>query len=87
MPESVKFGQLEEFGFGPNIMRKTKICISCGRATSAENTMCLLCGKRLTGNTLFDYYKRMHVCCPVCDTILTSDARYCPHCGTKLDDH
>lgn len=84
MPESVKYAELEEFGFGPNIMKKTCICSSCGRTTDVTDGKCLFCGKGLPEGTLYDYYKQMHVCCSVCDTVLTSDSKYCPHCGTEI---
>lgn len=84
MAESAKYAQLEEFGFGPNVMKRTRICVSCGRASSTGNKRCLSCGKLLSRSTLYDYYKQMHVCCPVCDTVLTASANYCPHCGTQV---
>lgn len=84
MIDSVKYTKLEAFGFGPNIMKRTRICISCGKAVDSKKNRCLLCGTRLPDHTLYDYYKKMHVCCPLCDTVLTSDSKYCPHCGTEI---
>ena len=79
--EKAKNLQLEQYGFGPNVMKKTKVCPSCGQLASARSMICSRCGARLPFATLFDSYKRRHPCCPQCRTILTADTKYCPHCG------
>lgn len=38
MIDPVKYTKLEAFGFGPNIMKRTRICISCGRAVDSKKT-------------------------------------------------
>jgi len=79
--EKLKNLQLEQYGFGPNVMKKTKVCPDCGQLARARSMICSRCGARLPFATLFDSYKRRHPCCPQCSTILTADTKYCPHCG------
>ena len=83
--EKSKNRQLEQFGFGPNVMKKTKVCPNCGQLASARSVRCPQCGTRLPFATLFDRYKRRHPCCPHCGTILTADTKYCPHCGRSIN--
>ena len=75
---------MEDFGYGPNVMKKNKVCPKCGKMVSARLRNCSDCGERLAKETLFDYYKQQHDCCPDCDTVLTSDAMYCPNCGRMV---
>ena len=75
---------LLEYGFGPETLRRRKICPSCGRANSADRTDCADCGARLPENTLYDVYRSRHRCCPSCGVAVTDVARYCPECGTRL---
>ena len=84
MTEKSKNLQLEQYGFGPNVMKKTKVCLTCGQLASARSLICSHCGARLPFATLFDSYKRRHSCCPHCSTILTADTKYCPHCGQSV---
>ena len=84
MTQKMRFRNLERFGFGPNVMKKTKICVRCGQIVKTRGCACPECGERLPGETLFDRYKRGHRSCPDCDTVLTADARYCPHCGKPV---
>ena len=83
--EKLRNLQLEQFGFGPNVMKKTKVCTKCGQIAKARSVICAQCGAPLPFTTLFDSYRRRHTCCPNCNTVLTSDARYCPHCGKSID--
>ncbi|MBQ8369081.1 MAG: zinc ribbon domain-containing protein [Clostridia bacterium] len=82
--KSEKYLLLEAFGMGPNVMRKMKVCKNCGQIAGAWSIFCPACRKLLSGGTLFDTYRRMHVNCPHCKTVLASDTRYCPHCGRKV---
>ncbi|MBR6535490.1 MAG: zinc ribbon domain-containing protein [Clostridia bacterium] len=45
---------------------------------------CFDCGERLPKETLFDRYKRKHLKCQNCDTVLTADSLYCSNCGNLL---
>ena len=75
---------LLEYGFGPDTLRRRKICPSCGRANSADRTDCTDCGARLPEMTLYDLYRSRHRCCPGCGVAVTDVARYCPECGARL---
>jgi len=84
MFEESKFSELEAYGFGPNVMKKTRICSKCGRITDTIGDRCPHCGDQLRHFTLFDWYKKMHASCVICGTILSDDSIYCPHCGNKI---
>ena len=75
---------LLEYGFGPETMRRRKICPECGRANCAQDTRCTECGAALPEKTLYDFYRSRHRCCPGCGVAVTSVAVYCPECGTRL---
>ena len=85
MTEKTKNIQLEQYGFGPNVMKKTKVCLKCGQLSRKRSMICTQCGSWLPFATLFDSYKRRHPCCPQCSTILTADTKYCPHCGQLIN--
>ena len=82
--KSQKYIRLEAYGMGPYAMKKMKVCKQCGQITDVRKFICPMCRKILSGGTLFDIYKKMHVHCPYCRTILTADTRYCPNCGRKV---
>ena len=84
MTEKSKNLQLEQFGFGPNVMKKLKVCTNCGQIATARSIICTQCGTRLPFATLFDSYRRRHPCCPNCNTVLTAGSNYCPHCGQSV---
>ena len=51
----------------------------------AENrTDCISCGAALPKETLYDFYRARHRCCPGCGVVVTDVAVYCPECGTRL---
>ena len=84
MTQKVRFRNLERFGFGPNVMKKLRVCPRCGQMVKSRADICPDCGERLPKETLFDRYKRKHLSCPDCDTVLTADALYCPNCGSMV---
>jgi len=83
MAREIRFRNLEQFGFGPNVMKKTKVCTKCGQIAKTGTILCRTCGAFLPRETLYDRYKRRHTCCIWCGTVLTDDAKYCPQCGKK----
>lgn len=87
MMQESRFRNLEQYGFGPNVMKKTKICAKCGQISKTGAFFCRACGAFLPRETLFDRYRRQHTCCSRCGTVLTKDANYCPHCGLKTRFH
>ena len=82
--EETRYRKMEQFGYGPNVMKKSKVCPRCGKVADVSFLQCPDCGENLSDETLFDYYRRQHASCPDCDTILAPDSRYCPNCGKKL---
>lgn len=84
MTQKARFRELERYGFGPNVMKKNKVCVNCGKLVRASAKTCPECGERLSSETLFDRYKRQHKSCPDCDTVLSYDSRYCPNCGKQI---
>lgn len=84
MTQKTRLKNLEDFGYGPNVMRNTKVCAKCGQVIKASASFCPDCGERLSSETLFDRYKRQHKCCPECDTVLSPDSLYCPNCGKQI---
>ena len=71
-------------GFGPEVMKQTKVCRICGCSCAAGETYCEQCGSVLPKTTLFDLYRSQHLSCPACDTVVADDVRFCPQCGTLL---
>ncbi len=84
MTVKAKWEQLERYGFGPNVMKRTRVCPSCGRMVTNTCSSCPDCGMRLMKKTLWDRYRERHMCCDRCGTVLAVDSRYCPHCGRAL---
>ncbi len=78
--------RLLEYGFGPETMRRRKICPECGRANLAQNTHCTDCGAALPEATLLDFYRSRHRCCSRCGVAVTDIAVYCPECGARLPE-
>ena len=84
MTKEIHFRNLEQFGYGPNVMKKTKVCPKCGQIAKKGSFFCRSCGSFLTRETLYDHYRRQHRCCPECDTVLAADSQYCPNCGKQI---
>lgn len=82
--EEIRLESMKQNGFGVAVMMQTKVCEKCGRMLPASEFFCTACGTRLSEDTLFHVYKRKHKSCPVCDTVVCTDARYCPQCGKEL---
>lgn len=76
--------QLMEYGFGPDIMRLTKVCPCCGKGNPADFDACADCGAALGDKTLLDLYRSRHPSCPCCGETVTCAAIFCPECGTRL---
>ena len=82
--EKLRYKKMADFGFGPIVMKKTKVCVNCGQMAKRRGKVCPVCGMKLPRETLFDRYKRQHISCAKCSTVLASDSRYCPHCGKAV---
>lgn len=75
---------MKRFGFGPDVMKQTRVCRICGAVRTAEEGYCPDCGAVLPHETLFDLYKTFHLYCPVCDTVVSDTSSFCPECGKQL---
>ena len=45
MTQKTRFKNMEDFGYGPNVMRKTKVCSKCGQVIKATASYCPDCGE------------------------------------------
>ena len=75
---------MKQLGFGPEVMKKRKVCPICGVTADADEAECIRCGADLPGETLFDLYKSQHQFCAQCGTVVSNASAYCPECGTQL---
>ena len=82
--EHLRQVNMEQYGFGPNIMKRIRICGECGCPSESGKENCLFCGVRLPQETLYEQYKRRHPVCPRCDTVLAGYMQFCPQCGAKI---
>lgn len=83
--DRMKLMGMKHYGFGPEEMKKIKVCKSCGAKASSSDRTCSSCGELLSKKTLYDEYKGKHVYCRNCDTVLAKDAQYCPQCGRRIE--
>ena len=84
MTQKIRFKNLESFGFGPNVMKKLRVCPRCSQMVKSKTNTCPNCGENLPKETLFDLYKQKHMSCPECDTVLAPGSMYCPNCGKAV---
>ena len=82
--ELLRKQNMEYFGFGPDAMKKVKVCSVCGHPSDRSEHFCVECGHRLPDKTLYNIYMERHRVCAACDTILLDQMTYCPQCGIKL---
>ena len=75
---------MRQYGFGPEVMKQTRVCGKCGTSTTSDSMFCPVCGARLPRETLFEVYRQRHLCCPYCGALLDTLSEYCPHCGKRL---
>lgn len=85
--EEIRQEAMEEFGFGPKVMQKIKVCAYCGAISPVENSFCGPCGKPLPKETVFQQYRKRHLYCADCDVVLPPGAAFCPKCGKKLQPY
>ena len=74
----------ENYGFGNEVMKQTKVCFSCGSIEPAGRYICSKCRERLPAKNLFQLHQAQKTLCSVCDTIIAPYMEFCPHCGKKL---
>ena len=75
---------MERYGFGPNAMRRIRVCPECGCPSEADEANCLSCGVRMPKENLYDQYKKRHHFCSRCDTVVAEYMQFCPQCGTRI---
>ena len=75
---------MEHYGFGPDAMKKIKICRNCGMTFPVQETICGTCGEKLPIENVYQQYKKRQSTCPECGTIVSSKKRFCPQCGKQL---
>ena len=83
---SIEYYRLEnmnELGFGNDAMKRIKVCAVCGMTAAAEETVCISCRALLPEETLFQQYRKRHRRCVRCDTVVPSESRFCPCCGSQ----
>lgn len=56
--EELRYKNMESFGFGPNIMRKTKVCTKCGQMVKRRMKNCPACSEKLPMESLLDSYTK-----------------------------
>ena len=75
---------MDYYGFGPQAMKKIKVCKHCGTVNTSTRHFCTACNAPLSTKTLYDEYLEKHLHCPYCLTVLDDPVNYCPQCGKKL---
>ena len=83
--EKIRREGMQQYGFGPDAMKKVKVCTECGQILSSDQQFCTECGYRLPDKTLYDIYREGHKRCSSCDTVLSKEMGYCPQCGTFVE--
>ena len=81
---ALRKANMKRFGFGPEVMKQTKVCPACGATADADESECFRCGADLPGETLFDLYKSRHQYCARCGTVVSNTSEYCRSCGAQL---
>lgn len=83
--ETTRIESMEEFGFGPNEMKKYKVCSHCYTITSTELDVCPVCSKGLPQFSLYELYAKKHYTCSKCKTVVPHNSKFCPQCGTTTN--
>lgn len=82
--EMIRLNNMEQHGFGPDVMKRIKICALCGKSAEVSDTICEVCGEPLPQESVFQQYKKRHLYCPRCETVVPSHTQFCPQCGLGL---
>lgn len=84
MLEAIRLANMEENGFGPDVMKKVKVCEHCGVRSPVRARYCTACGNLLPVESVFEQYKKRHTYCVSCDLVVPQEARFCPQCGREI---
>lgn len=82
--QALRLEAMKRYGFGPEVMKETKVCRVCGATAGADEHVCVRCGAELPDETLFDLYKSQHQYCVKCGTVVADRSVFCPECGARL---
>jgi len=82
--ETARLENMRQYGFGPEMMKRLKVCRYCGAICGTEKKFCGQCNASLPDETLFHLYKSRHTVCPACETVVPDTAYFCPQCGDKI---
>lgn len=81
MTQRLKNDQLAHYGFGPEAMRRTRLCPNCEMLVTDGTKVCPACGRMLPEMSLLVWYEQQHPQCVHCGTVLRENFLYCPRCG------
>ncbi|MBQ4650892.1 MAG: zinc ribbon domain-containing protein [Firmicutes bacterium] len=79
--EKVRIESMRHLGFGPQVMKRLKICGNCGEPVPADKLFCRECGAPLPKMTLYQSYSARHKVCQACSIVVSDSSLYCPQCG------
>jgi len=82
--EAIRLETMEELGFGPEAMKRIKVCPRCGEPSESSEKVCRYCRSELPEETLFHIYRGKHSSCSNCETVVPKWMRFCPQCGMRL---
>ena len=51
--EKLRYRNMEDYGFGPNVMRNTKVCVRCGKMVKANAKTCPDCDTVLASDSQY----------------------------------
>jgi len=84
--ETIRHQSMLQYGFGPEVMKRLKICAQCGVPADLTRHFCRECGSPLPEETLFDLYRLRHRHCEGCGWVPPREGKYCPRCGMLLPE-
>ena len=82
--EKIRLENMNYYGFGPEAMKKIKVCRDCGASVNSELLFCDKCGSSLPSESLYMLYVHNHFVCTKCKTVVNAEYKYCPQCGEML---
>ena len=82
--EAIRLANMEENGFGPEVMKRVKVCECCGARSPIQGCYCTVCGNQLPAESVFEQYKKRHPYCEHCDLVVRPETRFCPQCGQEI---